>query len=211
MKGEGDRTLATVLVLFLLLFWLGFIVHASPRFPGSLAGSMLGIAGAALIVLPSLAITLGKRVRFLKPIIPIRQTLSVHIYTSFLGALLVFLHSAHKFDSPLGMALMAMTLLAVLSGYVGRYFMAYINAELRDKQTTLASLHRAGESSEHDPAGLRHLAVAAVDLEYSIATHDLMKGRASTWLRIHRYIAIAFLVLLGLHVTAGIYFGLRWW
>ena len=211
MKGEGDRTLATALVAFLLLFWLGFIVHASPRFPGSFAGGMLGIAGAALIVLPSLAVTLGKRVRLLKSILPIRHTLFVHIYTSFFGALLVLLHSAHKFDSPLGMALMTMTLLAVLSGYLGRYFMAYLNAELRDKQAMLASLHQAGEGTGREEAALRGLATATVDLEYSVATHDLMKGRASTWLRIHRYIAVGFLVLLGLHVTAGLYFGLRWW
>lgn len=52
---QGERTVVTGLIVLQLLLWLGFAVHRSPRFPGSLAGTVLAISGAALIVLPSLA------------------------------------------------------------------------------------------------------------------------------------------------------------
>ena len=218
MKRNSDRALATTLGLFVLLFWLGFLVHASPRFPGTFAGSMLGIAGAALIILPSFLYASAKRSARLKSVLPIKRLLQWHIYSSFLGAVLVLAHSAHKFDSLLGMALTATTLLAVLTGYIGRFFLGYVSAELREKQATLAQLRRAGELSAESSSvapilaqSPGELAAAVVELEYSVAGHEMLKGRAGTWLRVHFVIAIVFMVLLSLHVAAGIYFGLRWW
>ena len=49
---ERERVVASGLVILMLLLWLGFIVHLSPRFPGSLWGGVLGVSGALLMLWP---------------------------------------------------------------------------------------------------------------------------------------------------------------
>ncbi|HJU54914.1 MAG TPA: hypothetical protein VJ715_10090, partial [Pyrinomonadaceae bacterium] len=60
--------------------------------------------------------------------------------------------------------------------------------------------------------GYRATQIAGVvaDLEYAIKTHELLKRRFALWLKVHIATSVAFYVLLGLHVWAGVYFGLRW-
>lgn len=142
-----ERYLATSLVLLMLVLWLGFAVHASPRFPGSLAGGVLGIAATLLMGLVPAAYALVKRVRrvraFVTRQVAMRTLLTWHVYTATAGAILALLHSAHKFDSPLGIALTTAMLLAVLSGYIGRHFFAFVSMELNEKQAWLAALRTA--------------------------------------------------------------------
>ena len=45
-----NGTIVGALVVLLLVFPLGFLVHVSPRFPGSLAGSLIGIVAAVLML-----------------------------------------------------------------------------------------------------------------------------------------------------------------
>ncbi len=63
--------------------------------------------------------------------------LNWHIYTSIVGSILAILHTGHRFESNLGIWLIAMMMLTVLSGFVGRYFLSYSSKELREKQDTL--------------------------------------------------------------------------
>jgi len=52
-RSSYPRTVVVTGVLGVLLFaWLGFLVHRSPRFPGSGVGGMFGIAGAVLMLIP---------------------------------------------------------------------------------------------------------------------------------------------------------------
>ena len=46
---ERERIVVSGAVCVLLLGWLGFLLHRSPRFPGSGVGAVFGIAGAALM------------------------------------------------------------------------------------------------------------------------------------------------------------------
>ena len=62
---ERERWIVTGLVLLLIVLTLGFYVHRDPRFPGSLAGGVLGISGAALMFVP-LAYLCVKRIPLLK-------------------------------------------------------------------------------------------------------------------------------------------------
>jgi len=48
------------------------------------------------------------------------------------------------------------------------------------------------------------------DLEYAIRTHEFFKRWFSRALVVHIVLSIIFYVLLGLHIWAGIHFGLRW-
>jgi len=61
------------------------------------------------------------------------------------------------------------------------------------------------------PAGeVTRLAESVADLEYAIRTHELFKRWCSRWLTMHLVLSVLLYLLLGLHIWAGIHFGLRW-
>lgn len=140
---ERERVVISGLVILMLLLWLGFIVHLSPRFPGSLWGGVLGVSGALLMLWP-LAYSAVKRIGKLKNAVtrrmPMRTLLAWHVYTGIIGAILAIMHTSHKFTSPLGIFLTAAMLVAVLTGFVGRHFMGQVSRELREKQDLLVKL-----------------------------------------------------------------------
>lgn len=143
---ERERIVVTGLIVLLLILALGFYVHRDPRFPGSLAGGILGISGAALMLVP-LAYLFVKRIPFLKraftPAVSMRTLLAIHIYAGVLGPILGLLHSGHKFVSPLGISLTIMMIVVALSGFVGRYLMSRISTDMREQQQLLAGLRVA--------------------------------------------------------------------
>jgi hypothetical protein len=244
---ERERVVVTGVLSVLLLGWLGFLVHRSPRFPGSGVGAVFGIAGAVLMLVP-LAYPVAKRVRFLRDRITrhvsIQSLLAVHVYSGILGPVLAIIHTGHKFDSPLGITLTAVMLLAVVSGFTVRYLLTYVNREITDKlvllQTARGDLDSAWGALESSPAEMRALpkaprlaaglaslglvlpfggpagevtriAGSVADLEYAIRTHELFKRWFRRALNLHIVLSLILYVLLGLHVWAGIHFGLRWW
>ena len=143
---EREPLVAGGLVALLVVLWLGFLAHRDPRFAGSGWGGALGVAGALLMV-ASLAYSPVKRVRAVKAWVtgrvPMRAVLSWHMYGGLVGAILGLLHTGHKFDSPLGVALTATMLVVVLSGYVGRYLMKQIALEVSEKKELLTGLEAA--------------------------------------------------------------------
>lgn len=143
---ENEKTIVGALIVLMLLLWLGFVVHRSPRFAGSLAGGVLGVAGAALMLVP-LAYMLVKRVGPIKRVVTrrvsMRALLAWHIYAGILGPILGLLHTGHKFDSPLGIALTVMMIVVVLSGFVGRYLMGQTSQTIREKREMLTQLELA--------------------------------------------------------------------
>ncbi len=154
---EREPLVAGGLVALLLVLWLGFLVHRDPRFAGSAWGGVLGVSGAALMV-ASLVYSVVKRVRPVKAWVTrrvsMRAVLGWHMYAGLLGAILGLLHTGHKFDSPLGVALTAAMLVVVLSGYVGRHLMKQIALDVNEKKellTRLESVYRqtAGDLAAH--------------------------------------------------------------
>ncbi|HBP89768.1 MAG TPA: hypothetical protein DD706_18950 [Nitrospiraceae bacterium] len=141
---EREAVTITGLVLFLALFWLGFLFHQSPRFAGSLWGGVFGVSGATLMLVP-LAYLIIKRVKTLKQavtrFVSMRTLLAWHIYAGVVGPIFVLFHTGHKFESPLGIALTSMTIIVVLSGFTGRYLLGRISQELKEKRTMLDGLN----------------------------------------------------------------------
>jgi hypothetical protein len=140
---ERERLVVSGLVVLLLLLWLGFLVHRDTQFAGSFWGGVLGVSGAVLMLVP-LAYSLVKRVKWVRERlwrrVTMRTLLAWHIYAGILGPILALLHTGHKFNSPLGIALTAMMLLVVLSGFTGRYLMGYFTHELLEKRQMLDAL-----------------------------------------------------------------------
>lgn len=141
---KRERIVVGGLVLLQLIFWLGFLVHRSPRFPGSLTGGILAIAGALLMLVFPLGYAAVKRIPPVKKILSRRISISTlltwHLYTGVFGSILAILHTGHRFESNLGIVLTAMMLLTVFSGYVGRHFLSYVTLELHEKQALLNKL-----------------------------------------------------------------------
>jgi hypothetical protein len=69
--------------------------------------------------------------------------------------LLAILHTGHKFESSLGITLTGVMLLVVVSGYIGRYLLAYVNQDVRDKllllQTARGDLDSAWGALQNAP------------------------------------------------------------
>lgn len=150
---ERERILVGGLVTLMLILWLGFTVHRSPRFAGSLWGGVLGMIGAGFMFVP-LAYVVVKRIKRLKKAVTkrvsMRTLLAWHIYAGVFGPILVLLHTGHKFESPLGIALTAMTLTVVISGYVGRYLVSQISKEIREKRVMLTQLNDTYQQTLHE-------------------------------------------------------------
>lgn len=240
---ERERHVASALLVLLLVLWGGFVVHSSPDFPGSLPGSLIGIAAAVLMFVP-LAYLLIKRIGFLKRAVTrrvsMRTLLAWHIYAGLLGPILALVHSAHRFDSVIGISLTFLMLLAVLSGFTGRYLLGQVGSGLRDKQQLLASLKKtyletaaagstaavaaagfhllpwAGIALRRDGAGgaatrrLAELVDAIASVEYAIKAHEAFRTWFRRWLRFHIALSMTLYVLIVVHVASEIYFGLRW-
>ena len=166
---ERERVVVTGVFSVLLLAWLGFLVHRSPRFPGSGVGAAFGIAGAALMLVP-LVYPIVKRIPFLHaritPHASMPALLAVHTYTGIVGPVFALIHTGHKFDSMLGITLTAVMLLVVVSGFTGRYLLSYVNHEIADKlvmlQTARGDLDSAWGLLKNSPAEMRSLPKAPV-------------------------------------------------
>jgi hypothetical protein len=235
----------------MLVLWLGFLVHRSPRFPGSAWGGLLGVSGATLMLVP-LAYSLVKRIRPLKRFVTRRVSMATllkwHIYAGLAGPILALLHTGHRFHSPLGVALTGTMLMVVVSGFIGRYLMSRVSQEIKEKRQVLAGLESAYGATAAElsvtperagllglfagvlsrplgavllargvvgresalPARALRVVDAMADVEYAIRTHELFKRLFGYWLKFHIVISLLLYALLGLHVWAGVYFGLRW-
>ncbi len=145
MRERGD-ILVALMVAFVILLPLGYLLHVSPRFPGSLAGGVIGIAAAVLMLL-TLAYVLDKHVKSIAEATAHRVSkptlLAIHIYAGVLAAILGLVHAAHSLESPAGLVLTGTLLLTVLSGYIGRYLLGQLAKALRGRKSELASLQAA--------------------------------------------------------------------
>jgi hypothetical protein len=226
------------LVLFLLIFPLGYFVHVSPRFPGSLVGSMIGIAAATLMLVP-LAYVLVKRIPSLRARVTRRVKMStllaLHVYAGVLGPVLAVIHSAHKFQSPIGLALVAVTIIVVITGYIGRYLLRRIAVAMRARKAELAEFQSAmtsdsaihlgqapseefgllrilfvSEDDEGTTLGRTDAALALADAEQAVRTEEVAERLLRQWLAIHIILSAILYALLALHIWAGLFYGLRW-
>jgi hypothetical protein len=161
---EREGIIVSGTACLLLLTWLGFLFHRSPRFAGSAVGAVFGIAGAALMLVP-LAYPIVKRIPFLHDRITahvsLQSLLTLHVYSGIFGPLLALIHTGHKFDNLLGIMLTAVMLLVVVSGFAVRYLLTYVTHEIKDKllllQTARGDLDSAWGVLENSPAEMRAL------------------------------------------------------
>lgn len=186
MKGnEREGLVVTGVVAVLLLAWLGFFLHRSPRFAGSGAGAAFGIAAAVCMLVP-LAYTLAKRFPSLaariKSHVSMKTLLDLHVYAGLLAAFLAIVHTGHKFDSLVGIALMALLLLVVVSGYVVRYLLTFVGHEVKDQLAMLQTargdldyawgMHEKAGAETNALSGLPLLAAGIASLGFEVRSSE---------------------------------------
>jgi uncharacterized membrane protein YsdA (DUF1294 family) len=230
---ETERLTVGAILTVLLFLVPAFILHTSPRFAGSLAGFVLGVAAAILMVL-LLIYPLAKystRLRsWITRLVSMRALLAFHVYAGVFGAFLAILHTGHKYQSPLGITLVISMLVVVVTGFVGRYYLPQTSTELRESQSRLATLRSAYDRTAVALAGRQVIedgaaAVSAsalqgvpilqlvngiADLEYAIGSREAVKRIFMPWIVAHVVAAILMYLLLTLHIAGEIHYGLRW-
>ena len=231
---EKEKLAVGSLVTLLLFLAPGYLLHVSPRFAGSVAGGIFGIAGATLLIL-LLVYPLVKHVKWLNSRvtrhIPLRTLLTFHVYAGIFGPILGIVHSGHKYQSPLGIVLILTILVVVLTGFVGRYYLATLLVGQRQQESMLATLRNAYNRVAATLAGRSALSAAGApetaavtppnvpilplvdaiaDLEYAIGARETVKRILGRWMIVHVTASIIMYLLLGLHIWSGIYYELRW-
>jgi len=136
------------LMAVLFIVWLGFPLHASPRFAGSLWGGVLAVSGSLLLLIPFLY-SIIKRIKRVKVAVTRRVSMKTmldwHVYAGILGPILVLLHTGHNYRSPLAIALTTLMLIVVLSGFIGRFLNSKIARSVKAKKVMLGELNLAYE------------------------------------------------------------------
>ena len=236
---KSEQLLALFFTVFLAVLWLGFLFHQNERFAGSTIGAAFAVSGSLLLLVP-LLYSVIKRMPILKALftkkISFPMLLTIHVYSGFIGAILVVIHTGHKFDGILATTLTAFLLIVVFSGYTGRYLLSRISLDTSQQKTLLSALesqyarnvvdlHSQQEVKEHlatfsgffsrlaSPShgtDIFRLAESIADVEYAIVTHDLFKRIFSIWLKLHIVLSMLFYLLLAVHIGGEYYFGLRW-
>lgn len=149
----NERVIVSGLISLLLALWLGFLVHVDPRWPGSLIGSAIGIAAAVLMQAPFLYLMIkriGPLRRMITRRVPMGRLLAWHIYGGIVGPILALIHSGHKFNSLLGVALVAVMLIEVASGFVGRYLLGQVSRDRAEKVAVLTQLQDAYRTTREE-------------------------------------------------------------
>jgi hypothetical protein len=220
---DRERTIVLALGSLLLFLAPGFLLHVSPRFAGSLAGGVLGITAASLMLLVLLYPAV-KYIGWLKARVTrhvsLGRLLSFHIYGGLAAALVAITHSGHKYQSPMGIALVIDILVIVATGFVGRYYLGHLAGEVRRQQALLGTLRvsydriatrlQAAGSAPTPHVPILGLVDAIADLEDSLSTRETARRIARRWIVVHTVASILLYGLLVLHIASGLYYGLRW-
>ena len=106
--------------------------------PSGPVGQTLGVAGAALMLVPF--VYMGyKRLRKQKSGTNLKRLLEIHIFCGIVGPVLITFHTAFKFNGIVSAAYWSMVLVA-LSGFVGRYLYVRIPRTIKGVELSQSEL-----------------------------------------------------------------------
>lgn len=111
---------AALVIAVITAAYLFIVSNTAVPAASSLVGHGLGILGFILMLMTEILYSLRKRYQFARWG-KLQNWLRFHIFTGLVGPFLVLLHSSWKFQGLAGI-LTLMTLIIVISGFVGRYF-----------------------------------------------------------------------------------------
>ena len=118
MRQNVEIKLSFLIVLFLAVVYIGYAAVTKPD-GGHPFGHLLGILGTIFMIMAETLYSIRKRMGLIR-YGQVRHWLSFHIFTGIVGPALVLLHTGFEFRGLAGFTSL-LTLLVVLSGFLGRY------------------------------------------------------------------------------------------
>lgn len=178
LRGNRELWLA-LLTMFLITIFYGTVALFARAIPPAheLFGHILGIAGFIFMLMTETLYSLRKRSRSVRWG-RMSTWLQLHIFTGLVGPYMVLLHTSWKFNGLAG-ATTLLTIIIVISGFIGRYIFTRI-------PRTLDGLEIEGTRSQEALKQARRL--------------------MALWHTIHIPIGIALFISAFVHVGAALYY-----
>ena len=217
MRGAKELILALVAVLAITGLYAGALVAAGVPAASGFLGHSLGVLGFVLMLMTETLYSFRKRaVR--RPWGTMRSWLQFHIFTGIVGPYLVFLHSAWSFRGLAG-ALMLMTAVVVISGFLGRYIYTAVPrtadgviVELQALQGQVAEARAAMQRlssgrAEAAPAKETLRAQRRLkELERQLGAMRWARRLLATWHTVHIPLGMVMFVTAFVHAGAALYY-----
>lgn len=175
---ELEISLAICLLLSAVYLVYDFIAEPAGGHP---FGHWLGIVGTLLMLVTETLYSVRKRVRWFKDLGPLRWWLSFHIVTGLVGPFLVLMHTGLAFRGLAGVT-MALTVLVVSSGFIGRYLYTAIPHSLVGAEASAAELTNQVKQVQAGLVTLAQQRSAAVQALVEADTHRPRQQRSAVWL-----------------------------
>jgi hypothetical protein len=177
-----ELVFALVAVIAITIWYVSTTRDSIPQ-PGGGVGHGLGIVGFLLMLSTETLYSYRKRVQRWA-IGPSSVWLQAHVFTGIVGPYLVLLHSAGKFNGLAGM-LTCLTVVMVLSGFVGRYIYTAVprtfdGIELTDRDLGM-KIAQADRQLRELGAGVREL--KALTLATNLKQRGWTLVLARPWIR----------------------------
>jgi hypothetical protein len=182
LQKSRELILSLVAIVFIGVTYISvsFIFQAYPD-PASLFGHALGIFGFLLMVMTEVLYTLRKRshnARWGK----MSDWLEFHIFTGLVGPFMVVLHASWRFNGLAGIVTW-MTVVIVISGFIGRYIYTAVPRTPSGVELTLEDLENQVTQVESSLAVL----VAPGQPDQAAATEPEIRPKSGAWLVFGRF------------------------
>jgi hypothetical protein len=169
----------------ILVITIGYLYLARDGVPrsSSLLGHALGMVGFLLMLATETLYSLRKRAPGFS-FGRMSTWLQIHIVSGIVGSYLVLLHSGWKFNGLAGLV-MLLTLLIVVSGFVGRYIYTAVPRTLDGVEIALQDLEQqlAAADKQLQAAGIDRRAAQALALTAEAPQRGWMTVLGRGWLR----------------------------
>ncbi|MFN2146197.1 MAG: hypothetical protein ACK2T7_12660 [Anaerolineales bacterium] len=167
--------LALVVIVLVTVFYLTAVAILDAPPASGLIGHSLGILGFILMLMTEVLYSLRKRYQFARWG-KMKDWLSFHIFTGVVGPYLVLLHTSWKFNGLAGL-LTLMTVMIVISGFVGRYFYTAIPRSVDGAEVELGQLRQLAEENKHRLAEIQQLRPELYQQVEGLFSFSAQRGR----------------------------------
>ena len=197
----------------LVMIWFREIPAASGFF-----GHMVGVVGFILMVMTELLYSMRKRSRTARWG-KMSDWLEFHIFTGLVGPFMVLLHSSWKFHGLAG-AVMLMTLVVVVSGFIGRYIYTAVprtadgvevqtgelEAAIEEMNGEVQRMEGEKEGGEGVEERLGKLKKDRERLQQEVGRLARMRQMLAIWHTLHIPLGMALFTAAFIHIGAAIYY-----
>ena len=182
MQRKNKELWFSLLAAAIITAVYAFVVYWNKSIPaaGSLFGHLIGVVGFLLMLITEILYSIRKRSR--KAMWGNMQSwLQFHIFTGLVGPYMVLLHTSWKFRGLAGVTTL-LTVIIVISGFVGRYIYTRI------------------------PRSIDGVEITSDDTQTQAASLAQTRRLLSTWHAIHIPIGMALFVAAFIHIGAALYY-----